>query len=76
MSNNNEVNTPPTTVTISIQTARIAQQAITRLNGSDGRTKVIIGMAEVELENVLADVGVETEPSSNGVATAPTATTT
>lgn len=58
----------PTTVTISIQTARVAQQALNKFVGGDGRTKVIIGSAEIELEQVLAAVNVTEEASPNGVA--------
>lgn len=61
-----------TTVTISTQTARMAQQALNKLNGGDGRSKVIIGQAEMELEKVLGSVCGEQPESviSNGVAKA------
>ncbi len=63
------------TVTISTQTARIAQQALNKLVGGDGRSKMLIGQAEVELEKVLgttsgAQAGSNGTPSesSDGVA--------
>ena len=40
-------------VAISVQTAQVALQSMNKLAGGDGRTKVIIGKAEMELEKVL-----------------------
>ncbi len=44
-----------TRVTISLQTAKVALQALNKLVGRDGRSKVIIGQAEMELEGLLAN---------------------